>query len=312
MLIDTHQHILPPFYAEWLKGCKQPMHVPAPEWATKRALNIMDQNFIDSAILSVVPMMIAAAGDAPMMVGMARRLNEYSADIVSKHPRRFGFFATLTLPDIEHAICEARYALDVLHADGIILPSYAGTALIGDAAWRPLMDYLNQRATVVLVHPVALPALEMHSRSHYAPEFLFDMTQAGMNIAKSGWLEQYPDIKFILAHGGGFLPFVAKQKAHIMSPDHSQTQGVERLRRFYFDTALTNQPNLLPTLLAFADPTHITFGSDWPLVPHHYSPHLAQSLDDISSSREQRNAITHRNALRLFPRLHKSICFFEW
>jgi aminocarboxymuconate-semialdehyde decarboxylase len=57
---------------------------------------------------------------------MARRVNEYTADLVAKRPGRFGNFATLPLPDVNGALSEIEYALDTLRVDGVIfLGNYA-------------------------------------------------------------------------------------------------------------------------------------------------------------------------------------------
>jgi hypothetical protein len=64
--------------------------------------------------------------------------------VVSRRPSRFGFFATVTLPDVEGALAEAAYALDVLHADGIVsLANNDGRYLV-DPAFAPLLEFLHR------------------------------------------------------------------------------------------------------------------------------------------------------------------------
>jgi predicted TIM-barrel fold metal-dependent hydrolase len=73
---------------------------------------------------------------------------------------------------------------------------------------------------------------------------------------------------------------------------------------FYFDTALSSSPAALPTLLAFAKPGHVTFGSDWPFAPLPASQYFAAGLDDYADLDDvARAAIDRGNALALFPRL---------
>ena len=54
--IDTHQHIVPPAYAEWLvsKGMAAG-GMPIPKWSPEQALEIMADNNVDAAILSISP-----------------------------------------------------------------------------------------------------------------------------------------------------------------------------------------------------------------------------------------------------------------
>ena len=301
--IDTHQHIVPPRYGAWLH--EQGLSaggLPIPDWSLEGALDMMQAARIERAVLSISTPGVHLGDDAQAR-DMAREVNEFCADLVKQHPQRFGFFATLTLPDVEGAIAEARYALDVLKADGVVLLANAGGTYLGDPAWEPLMDELNQRHAVVFVHPSFLPGPSVEGIPASAADFLLDTTRAALSYAKSGALERYPHLKVILSHGGGFLPYAAERVARVCSPDGGNPAGIARLQQFYFDVALSSSPYALPALLAFAKPSHILYGSDWPHAPKARGLHFADMLDAFALSAEQRSAIHRGNALALFPRL---------
>ena len=301
--IDTHQHIVPPRYGAWLH--EQGLSaggLPIPDWSLEGALDMMQAARIERAVLSISTPGVHLGDDAQAR-DMAREVNEFCADLVKQHPQRFGFFATLTLPDVEGAIAEARYALDVLKANGVVLLANAGGTYLGDPAWEPLMDELNQRHAVVFVHPSFLPGPSVEGIPAYAADFLLDTTRAALSYAKSGALERYPHLKVILSHGGGFLPYAAERVARVCSPDGGNPAGIARLQQFYFDVALSSSPYALPALLAFAKPSHILYGSDWPHAPKARGLHFADMLDAFALSAEQRSAIHRGNALALFPRL---------
>jgi hypothetical protein len=59
----------------------------------------------------------------------------------------------LTLPDVEGALAEAMYALDELHADGIVLLANSDGRYLGDPDFAPLLDFLHRRSVAVFVHP---------------------------------------------------------------------------------------------------------------------------------------------------------------
>lgn len=301
--IDTHQHIVPPRYGAWLH--EQGLSaggLPIPDWSLEGALDMMQAARIERAVLSISTPGVHLGDDAQAH-DMAREVNEFCADLVKQHPQRFGFFATLTLPDVEGAIAEARYALDVLKADGVVLLANVGGTYLGDPAWEPLMAELNQRHAVVFVHPSFLPGPSVEGIPAYAADFLLDTTRAALSYAKSGALERYPHLKVILSHGGGFLPYAAERVARVCSPDGGNPAGIARLQQFYFDVALSSSPYALPALLAFAKPSHILYGSDWPHAPKARGLHFADMLDAFALSAEQRSAIHRGNALSLFPRL---------
>ncbi|XVQ06431.1 hypothetical protein ACQP1W_27650 [Spirillospora sp. CA-255316] len=81
--------------------------------------------------------------------------------------------------------------------------------------------------------------------------------------------------------------------------------GVAALRRFWFDVALSASPTTLPSLLAFAHPDRILFGSDSPYAPNTTVNFMASSLDSHRMRTPLRQAINRGNAEKLVPRLAK-------
>ena len=108
--IDVHHHIIPPDYIKALKriGITSAGGYPYPNWNPQTSLNVMDQNEIAVAITS---MPFVYLGDLPLSADFARRCNDFSARLVSDHPKRFGSFAVLPLPDIEAALRELEHAI---------------------------------------------------------------------------------------------------------------------------------------------------------------------------------------------------------
>ncbi|WP_321871849.1 amidohydrolase family protein [Paraburkholderia tropica] len=304
--IDTHHHIVPPAYAAWLeqRGITAG-GLAIPKWSVDGALDLMDAEGTATGILSVSTPGVHLGDDGEARE-KAREVNEFAAGIVRQHPDRFGFFATLTLPDVDGAIEEAKYALDVLNADGIVLISSVRGTYLGDESWAPLFTELNDRHAVVFVHPGDLPCDPVPGIPPFAADFLLDTTRAAINIAKAAWLERFPNVKIILSHAGGFVPYAAERIARVVSPDGKNEGGLARLKRFYFDTALSSSPYALPALLAFADPTHITFGSDWPYANKERSIDFTRLLEEYPLSAAERERIYRTNAEALFPRLRKN------
>ena len=312
-----HHHVIPPFYRSLLEAeGVLPGGVAVPEWSAEKSLRVMDRNHIATGILSVSTPG-AWLGDDRRARSLARELNEYCAGVVEGAPNRFGFFATLTLPDVHGAIAEAEYALDVLGADGIVLLSSAAGCYIYEPDFEPLLAFLNERRAVVFVHPGELPAEPAPGIPAFTADFLLETVRAATGLALNGSLEKYDGIRWILAHAGGFLPYIshrilltmlrgehklAQAKAMVDRKRESQRR-LNLLRRFYFDIALSSSPTALPSLLAFADPTHVLYGSDFPFAPSPAVRFMRQEYDDVALDPSVRTAIDHSNAHALFPRL---------
>lgn len=315
--IDTHQHVVPPRYATWLheKGIR-PGGVDLPSWSEGSALRFMDGNDIQTGILSLtIPGVYF--GDVPEARRWAREINQYCAEIVQRRPDRFGFFATLTLPDVDGALAEAEYALDILHADGIVLLANNDGRYLGDPGFQPLLEFLHQRETTVFIHPGELPALDVPGIPSFTADFLLDTTRTAISLILSGSMKRYPGIKFILAHAGGFVPYIAyrilltmlndknklQQAWTLIDQKHQVPKHLAVLKQFYYDIALSSTPAALPSLLEVADPDHITYGSDFPFAPAPAIGFLTKQYENYPLEKKLREAIDRGNAEALFPRL---------
>lgn len=312
--IDTHQHIVPPEYARWMREKRiRPGGLGMPSWSERSALKFMDTNGIQAGILSLSTPGVYF-GDALEARRRAREVNEYTAQVVAGRPERFGFFATMTLPDVEGALTEAEYALDALHADGIALLASNDGRYPGDPGFEPLLEFLDERHAVVFIHPGELPAPAVPGIPTFAADFLLDTTRAAISLILSGAMDKYSRIKFLLAHAGGFVPYIAFRILLTMLNNRElaltalaamadEKQSI--LRRFYYDIALSATPSALPSLLEVAHPGRITFGSDFPFAPPMAIGFLNMQYENYPLDPALRTAIDRGNAEALFPRFRQ-------
>ncbi|WP_433561609.1 amidohydrolase family protein [Nocardia sp. CA-151230] len=311
--IDTHQHLVSPKYADLLhaRGIR-PGGIDLPQWSESEAVDFMDRRGIRTGILSLSTPGVFLGDNAEART-WAREVNEYGAEIVRRRPDRFGLFATLTLPDVDGALAEAEYALDTLHADGIVLLANNNGRYLGDPEFTPLLELLHERESVVFIHPGELPAAPVPGIPSFAADFLLDTTRTALSLILSGAMDRYPGIKFILAHAGGFVPyiasrillamFVAKTSAQQPLPADEAAVDPTVLKRFYYDVALSASPAALPSLLAVAEPDHITYGSDFPFAPPAAVDFIIHEYENYPLDDSLRAAIDRGNAEALFPRL---------
>ena len=168
----------------------------------------------------------------------------------------------------------------------------------------------NRRAAIVFIHPNTTPPgsdAPKLSLPYGLVEFVMDTTRAVTNLLYSGAFERYPRIRFIISHAGGAIPYIAwRLKLGEMSPvlrERVPKGALHYLQQLYFDTALSSSEYAFAALREFAQPTHILFGSDYPMAPE---PILRAEVAGLETSRifdeAARKAISRDNALRLFPR----------
>src|SRR5215510_3229554 len=136
--IDVHHHVVPPAYGEWLRSQGLTAGgLPIPEWTAESTLALMEGQGIATGVMSVSAPGVHVGDDAEAR-RMAREVNEFAAEVVRSHPGRFGFFATLTLPDVDGALAEAAHAFDRLGADGVVLLANTQGEYLGATDHDPL------------------------------------------------------------------------------------------------------------------------------------------------------------------------------
>lgn len=315
--IDVHHHVVPPAYGALVRERGlQPGGVDLPAWSVERSLKVMERNDIATAMLSVSTPGVWF-GDVAEARRLAREVNEFTAGVVAARPSRFGLLATLTLPDVDGAIAEAEHALDVLHADGIVLLANSAGTYLYEPAFEPLLAFLHERRAVVFIHPGELPGPLAPGIPSFTADFLLDTVRAATGLILSGSLEKYDGIRWVLAHAGGFLPYIShrvlltmiraepkvSQARAILRPRKAVPQRMALLQRFWYDVALSSTPAALPSLLAVADPTRVVYGSDFPFNPGPGVRFMAAQYADAKLDRRTRSRIDRTNAEALFPRL---------
>lgn len=300
--IDVHQHVLPPFWVDGLRE-RGSVHRP-PTWSPQRAIDYMDSRQIDTAVLSLTaPGLSDWAAD--QRVPMARRINEYTAGLVIQWPGRFGNFATLPLPDISAALDEVAYALDTLGADGVVLYSNYGDRFLGDPVFEPLWAELDRRHAVAFIHPTRTSLPELDGIPAPFVDFPFATTRTAVDMVVKGVLDRHSQVRIILSHGGGYLPYVVQRVVACVGalPADTDERALDlTFRRFHLDTALSSGSSSLPSLISFADPSRILFGSDFPYAPGGTDEQFTATLDRGDLKANNRSAINRRNAVELFGR----------
>ncbi len=305
--IDTHHHMVPPDYRKSLReaGIDAAGGRAMPDWSPEGSLQTMAELDVATAILSVSAPGTTFLPTAADAAALARDLNDYGAGVVADRPDQFGFFAILPMPHVDESVAEVERALGDLHADGVVLLANSAGTYLGQDGQDELFGALDARSAIVFIHPADLPGPAVPGVLPFATDFLLDTTRAAYLLVRNGIRRKYPNIRFILSHGGGFVPYASYRMAVGITSDTGQsiTDSLDDFAGFYFDTALSSTAAALPTLLAFAKPGHITFGSDWPFAPVTAGKLFAAGLETYPGlDAAARTGIDRTNALTLFPR----------
>jgi predicted TIM-barrel fold metal-dependent hydrolase len=311
VIIDTHHHMLPDFFWRSTNKPHAPVGGLAPEqWSEESAVSFLDEAGIDVAVLSISTPGVHL-GDSVKANTLARRCNDFAAELVRARPNRFAGFACLPLPDIDTSLAELSYALDVLRLDGVVLFTNANGVYLGDRSLEPVFNELERRKAVVFVHPNSSPDPTTHSLGlpDNLIDFPTDTTRAVAQMHYSNRFARTPNVKYIFSHAGGTVPYlsarfsIVDEMGFIPGGDERGT-AAHMFRRMYWDTALAASDPVLRMLREIAGLDQVLFGTDFPYLRRDLAVKARQRILQSTELNEvERRAILGGNATRLFPRL---------
>jgi predicted TIM-barrel fold metal-dependent hydrolase len=227
----------------------------------------MDRSKVDMQILSVSGQLpyFAKESDA---VDAAMLGNDIYARIVREFPKRFAAFACAPLPHVQASIEETSRALDDLGMVGVT----AGTVVLGKSIADPAFDgffaELNRRKAVLFIHPtggsLGSPLIESTNLVWPVGAPLEDAVCL-LQFMQANFPSRFPDIKIILPHLGGFVPFLTARLDQLQDhflPDSAMAPSAQA-KYFWYDTVNGN-PAALRCALETLGADHLLLGTDYP------------------------------------------------
>jgi aminocarboxymuconate-semialdehyde decarboxylase len=196
--------------------------------------------------------------------------NDALAALVAADPGRFSALGVLPLQDPVTAARDLRTLVAGGLAGVELTPEIAGRYL-GDDAFEPFWEAAQDTGAVLFVHPatrgLALPVFGDYYLWNSVANPV-ETTIAAAHLVMAGVLERHPELKIVLAHGGGALWAVRGRlrRAHAQVPaarSRLREDPDASLARLYYDT-VTHDPALLGRLIQDAGPGHVLLGSDRP------------------------------------------------
>jgi predicted TIM-barrel fold metal-dependent hydrolase/quinol monooxygenase YgiN len=312
-IVDVHSHIVTDEYLDCLRRHNALMEdgYPLPSWSEASHIAFMDSAGIDKSVLTLSSPQ-PWFGDVQESAWVIRSVNEAMARAKNDHPDRFLWCAALPQPDVEASVTEALYALDSLGADGIKLATSAGGIYLGDPKLDPLMQVLNDRKSVIILHPVKpgeLPDSVFTSTPAFVYEYPVETTRAVLNMIANNVMTRYPDIKVVVPHAASFLPYAIPRLkgGYPLLLKQGLTGPIDidgNLAKLYYDLAGAPSPQAVKMMLTITTHDHILFGSDYPFVPAPVLQKIVGKVKNGIASEPELcryvDAFFSGNALRLF------------
>lgn len=311
--IDVHCHNVLPEFVRSLerRGALLDEGFPLPQWDADSHEEFMDAAEIAVSVLTM-PAPHPYFGDAAECAATIRAYNEQTSQIAKSRGGRFAFCAALPLPDVSLAIREAERAFDSLGASGVKLASNTRGQYLGSEELDPLMEVLNERGAVVIMHPhKAFPANDaMAARIPLALyEYPAETTRAVLNMISRNVPARFPRIKWIVPHCASFLPlaiprFKAIHRGLALKKMMPEIDWEKNLSNVYYDLAGAPSLGVIKSALAISSPERILYGSDFPYQnAEALRENLATLRENLRGDETLKNyeeMFLHENAEKLF------------
>lgn len=325
MKIDVHNHYYPEGFLKQLEkdGSSAGITVEKDEWGRQilvqqgtrvvtitppmihieERLSDMEKAGFDMQILTLS---IPSVDIFPVEIGesLARVVNDETADICRRYPRHFKGFATLPFLDPERTVRELGRCVEQLGFRGACIGTHINGMPLDDRRLDPFYERISRYDLPIHIHPRAPRDMESYRDYRLGPMIGFEVELciAVVRLVMGGVLERFPDLKFIVSHLGGAIPYLAERvqncyEAYPECQTNISRPPKEYLRKFYYDTVSFFEPALL-CAHAFVGADHMVLGSDYPHVIGDIREAVTsiQSLPIPASDKEQ---IFSGNILRL-------------
>ena len=273
-------------------------------WDYEERIKAMDQAKVDVAIISLT-CPNCFFGDRATSLKAAQMVNDSMAEQVRARPDRIRWLASIPWQYADDAKAELARAVSNGAVGVMQLANVVGEDLT-DAKFAPVWAEIDRLGLPVLVHPYSPPGLKDLHLDQYGlvPPigFMIDTTLAFARLILAGFLDTYPNLKLIAAHGGATLPYLAGRldRCHEMIPACSSVikeKPSTYLQRIWYDTVVYDQRALEMCVAVAGSPDNVLYGSDYP----HNIGDMEGCLARVNALPvDQARRIAGKNAERLF------------
>jgi aminocarboxymuconate-semialdehyde decarboxylase len=267
----------------------------------------MDRMGVDIQAVSPAPYHYFYFTEPALGAELAREVNEGIANVVSLHPDRFVGIGSVPLQNAELAVRELEYCVKKLGLKGVEINTNVNGLNLTDPrlGLEKFFAKANELGIVIFMHPLGFTQGERLS-NHYFNNVIgnpLETTVAVSHLIFDGVVARYPKIKFIAAHGGGFIAHYWARMDHAWRARPDTRTVIKKkpssyLEKFYFDS-ITFDPRMLKQLIDRYGADHVLLGTDYPYDMGEDDPRgLIAGVPKLSAA--DRRLIEGGNAMKLF------------
>lgn len=323
MIIDCHGHVSPPielwsYKAQILshRGSHGRGGVRVSDDDIRRAANkaeafphghldMLQMHGTDMQLISPRPFQMMSSFEPGRIVHW---FTEETNNIIHRQTKLFPdtFIGVGGLPQvggepIENTFKELERCIKELGFKGVLLnpDPYENTRTdhpgLGERYWYPLYEKLCELDVPAHIHATG----SRSDRSPYSLHFINEETIAVFNLVNSSVLDDFPNLKIVVSHGGGAIPYqLGRFEAGSINPG-SKRKFSEGMRKLYYDTVLYTE-GALRLLIETVGVDQCLFGSECPGVGSKKLDGHEHTMDHIAPFIEKFDFLSAADKKKIF------------
>jgi len=312
MIIDFSAHYMGSVAKMVAAAGNQFWYPPESDDVEKR-LKIMGKYGVDMQVLSQATPILSGIGSREA-AEICKASNDSIHELCEEYPDKFVGLAIVSLLDVEGALEELDRAVKDLGLRGVTIATNQNGTGLDSPSYAPFYDRVTKYDIPIFLHPTNWSSYALIEGVEGFGLMIiigwpFDTTQALCRLIFGKVLENYPSLKIVTHHLGGFFPY-SRVETFFEGPSMEilglKKPLAEYLKQIYGDTALSGMGKLRKEILscgyAFFGSQRIVFGTDYPFGAESGESFVRDNLKpikDLKISEEDKSRIFEKNAKRL-------------
>ena len=244
---------------------------PRARWTPEERLADMDSLGVDVHVLSTYVGFYNYHLPADIARASSQDVNNEIAEMVRARPQRFAGLGTLPMQDVKASIAELERCMVNLGLKGVEINDHINGKTLDEPEFRPFWKAAEQMGALVFFHQAGETLVTSRSTRYHLPNTIGNLVDRAVTFATlvfGGVMDECPDLKICLGHGGGYTCYGigrldrgwqvrSEARVNITQPPSAY------LRRFYYDSIVYTE-SALRFLIDTVGVDRVLFGTDWP------------------------------------------------
>jgi aminocarboxymuconate-semialdehyde decarboxylase len=244
---------------------------PRARWTPEERLADMASLGVDVHVVSPYVGFYNYHLDAKVAAATSKATNDEIGEMIRAWPQRFAGLGTLPMQDVQAAIAEMERCMTQVGLKGVEINDHVLGRTFDEPEFRPFWKAAEQLGALVFFHQGGETLVSPRSKRYHLPNTIGNLVDRAVTFATlvhGGVMDECPDLKIVLGHGGGYTCYGigrmdhgwqvrSEARAHITKPPSAY------LNRFYYDCIVYTE-EALRFLIDTVGIDRVVFGTDWP------------------------------------------------